>query len=159
MRRPSVPTLAVWAGVVLVLVMSVALMRDLARATRQSEQAAVSGRISEAFRVAQDAHSRQDTALLHNKFRDHAEASQDLRRAVERVTDLDASRRPEVEAPLADLRAYLRAAWAMLAENSGDANLTRQRSELLERGSRVIATRRHGTRSRSPSRPTPPSSA
>ena len=36
-RRPSFPTLAVWLGVTVVVVMSLALLRDLARVTNQSE--------------------------------------------------------------------------------------------------------------------------
>ena len=75
-RRPSFPTLAVWLGVTVVVVMSLALLRDLARVTNQSEQAATSGRVSEAFRQAHEAHSEQEAALNAFALRDHAEASQ-----------------------------------------------------------------------------------
>ncbi len=132
-RRPSIPTLAVWLGVTVVLVMSCFLLSDLIRAANQSEQAAISGRISEAFRHAHEAHSRQESALNAVALSDHAEASQDLRAALARVIALDPAQRPVAEALLRENRAYLRTAWGVLAENAkGDGTTAREQAEVLE---------------------------
>ena len=61
-RRPSLPTVAVWLGAIVVLAMGVcAAARPRASATQQSERAAISARVSEAYRHAHDAHTRQES--------------------------------------------------------------------------------------------------
>ncbi len=132
-RRPSIPTLAVWLGVAVVVVMSLALLRDLARATSQSERALISSRISESFRHAPEAHSRQEVALDASALSDHAEASEDLRSALLRVVALDPAQRLEVDALLREHRTYLRTAWGVLAEDAeADGVAARDRAEVLE---------------------------
>ena len=131
-RRPSIPTLAVWLGVTVVVVMSLALLRDLARVTNQSEEAATSGRISEAFRQAHDAHSEQEAAFNAFALSAHAEASQRLRRALDRVATLDPAQRPAIIALLDEHKAYLRTAWSVLAEAGDDVGEAREQAETLE---------------------------
>jgi diguanylate cyclase (GGDEF)-like protein/putative nucleotidyltransferase with HDIG domain len=132
-RRPSIPTLAVWLGVTVVVVTSLTLLQDLVRATSRSEQAVISGRVSETFRQAHQAHSRQEIALNALALGQHAEASQDLRNALRRVVALDPAQRPVVDALLREHRAYLRTAWRVLAEASeADGVATRDQAEVLE---------------------------
>jgi diguanylate cyclase (GGDEF)-like protein/putative nucleotidyltransferase with HDIG domain len=132
MRRPSIPTLAVWLGVAVVVVSSVALLDTLVGAIRQSEDAQISSRVSEAYRKVHEAHSAQESALDRFNLSDHAEASQQMRTSLRRVAELEPSHGERVEALLNELDAYLRAAWAVLAENSGDPVATRERAEALE---------------------------
>ena len=131
-RRPTIPTLAVWLGVTVVIVMSLALLRDLARVTHQSEDAATSGRISEAFRQAHEAHSEQEVALNAFALSDHAEASQRLRRALGRVIALDPAQRPAISKLLDEHKAYLRTAWSVLAEAGDQGGKAREQAEALE---------------------------
>ncbi len=131
-RRPSIPTLAVWLGVTVVVVMSLGLLRELARVTNQSAAAATSGRVSEAFRQAHDAHNEQEVAFNAFALRDHAEASQRLRRALDRVATLEPKQRPAIIELLDEHKAYLRTAWSVLAEAGDDIGEAREQAEALE---------------------------
>ena len=150
-RRPSIPTLAVWLGVTVVVVMSLALLRDLARVTNQSErgrdQRAGQRGVPPGARGAQ----RQEVALNAFALSEHAEASQRLRRALGRVVALDPAQRPAISKLLDEHKAYLRTAWSVLAE-AGDRRRPSPRAGRGAGGADRRADRRRRRSARSNSR-------
>ena len=75
-------TIAVWSGVLAVLVMACALVIDARGAAEASRQASASDRVSYAYREAYVAHSREQSALLTRDATAHARAAADVEAAL-----------------------------------------------------------------------------
>jgi diguanylate cyclase (GGDEF)-like protein/putative nucleotidyltransferase with HDIG domain len=134
MRRPSIPTLAVWFSVAVLCAISVSVLHDLSRATQQSGQAERHGRVAEAYRQAHAAHAGQEAALNAGDPAAHQTAAITLRNALRRAEALDPAAHTTVERLLRDHAAYMIPADLGVRGSSAGAAGAREHSEGLEEG-------------------------
>src|ERR1700754_1253341 len=81
-RRLSPLSVAVWLGVLVVMVLSVVLVHELSQAVGRSQQAITIANVNGLYGAARDAQLRQDQARDRGDQQAHAAAAQQLQAAL-----------------------------------------------------------------------------